>query len=607
MFSKRNLLDVQSIIHSFPLDSAEPNPSRSTDDIQYAKMRIISSPNIQLRDIIRALLTSTTSSSDLFSTILTYGQLIGASSLHGYLVDRSYDSQTLINDEYSSYQGVALCLTFDRVLTDQQWEDIFGIHESKKSSAFFHLTDFLCVLSGSRVVYYDPNERMINDERSYVSIFDLEKDDIETFRDQFSPFEYFLSKSKKFFNGTLIRLPLRACVNGSISTNIQTLDELKQDIIKYFSSIHCLIEFFLNQTQLTTIKFDYTKDFQDFSPIIFFEKQSLGVINDSQSKTQVIQFNSNLKFIENHHHSSIWIFSNQKQPNNDFKFVLPLNSLAITNHSGHYQCIQLTATKILYCHSNENSLIEFPCAYALFLKDLSRLIKPTAIGHLSLDFIWELMPDCDEYSKYALQQSKTIRTIEKSIPQIWEEIGKQELFYSVTEGWGYVAIEDMIINNVESGPIQDVLTYVFSEANAPIVILPTHVINGLCKYSNKHYLQVMTPFHASELLAKNASLLSRLTSEQKLSLLKYIVFNDPDPGLVLELELLPLANQTFTNFQTKQSSCIYLFDHNREFLKLFSIHVHGRFLNPNIDENLYETLSSSMFQGKQNFTQFSIG
>ena len=51
-------------------------------------------------------------------------------------------------------------------------------------------------------------------------------------------------------------------------------------------------------------------------------------------------------------------------------------------------------------------------------------------------------------------------------------LGKQELFYSVTDGWGYVAIEDMIINNVESGPIQDVLTYVFSEANAPIVILP---------------------------------------------------------------------------------------------------------------------------------------
>jgi hypothetical protein len=157
----------------------------------------------------------------------------------------------------------------------------------------------------------------------------------------------------------------------------------------------------------------------------------------------------------------------------------------------------------------------------------------------------------------------------------------------------------MIINNVPSGPIQDVLTYVFSEANAPIVILPPHVINGLCKYSNKHYLQVMTPFHASELLSKNSSILSRLTSEQKISLLKYIILNDPDPGLVLELELLPLANNTFITFQRKQASIIYIIDNNPEFLKLFHIKQHDRFLNPNIDQNLFDKLSSKSFQGKE--------
>jgi hypothetical protein len=159
----------------------------------------------------------------------------------------------------------------------------------------------------------------------------------------------------------------------------------------------------------------------------------------------------------------------------------------------------------------------------------------------------------------------------------------------------------MIINNVEAGPIQDVLTYVFSEANAPIVILPPHIINGLCKYSNKQYLQVMTPFHASELLSKNSSILSRLTSEQKLSLLKYILLNDPDPGLVLELELLPLANNTFITYQTKQASIIYIVDNNPDFLKLFHLRQHDRFLNPNIDQNLFHVLSSKSFQGKDDF------
>lgn len=304
---------------------------------------------------------------------------------------------------------------------------------------------------------------------------------------------------------------------------------------------------------------------------------------------------------------SRWIFSTHQQTDTELKFLLPLNSLPVTIPSEHYQCLQITATKLLYYALNPSSKehcsihsdrIQFPRAYALFLKDLSRLIKPISIGNLSIDLIWELMPDVDQYQKYAIQQAKTIQTIEKFIPQIWEEIGKQELFYSVTEGWGYVAIEDMIINNVESGPIQDVLTYVFSEANAPIVILPTHVINGLCKYSNKHYLQVMTPFHASELLAKNSALLSRLTFEQKVCLLKYIILNDPDPGLVLELELLPLADQTFTTFQTKQSSCVYIFDQNREFLKFFSPQSHAKLLNPNLDENLFAKLASKSFQGK---------
>ena len=109
----------------------------------------------------------------------------------------------------------------------------------------------------------------------------------------------------------------------------------------------------------------------------------------------------------------------------------------------------------------------------------------------------------------------------------------------------------------------------------------------------------MTPYHASELLAKNSSILSRLTYEQKISLLKYIILNDPDPGLVLELELLPLANNTFTIFQTKhQSSIIYIIDNKIDFDNLFPKEQYEKFLNPNIDEDLFEKLSSKIFQGK---------
>jgi hypothetical protein len=256
-------------------------------------MRIISSPIFQLRDIIHALLTSSSPSHDLISTFLTYGQLLGASSIHGYLVDRCYDTQTLINEEFSSYQGAALCMTYNVKLSEQQWEDIFGIHEStsiisKTTSSFFHLTDFLCILSGSRVVYYDLNERMINDERAYVSIFDLENDDIEMFQDQFSPLDYFLLKSKTFYNGTLIRLPLRTNSNPQLLSKIQTLDDIQQQIYQYFYLQNSLIELLLTQTNLNRIVFDYTKDFQIFKRFLTMEKYSVTTIHDSQSTTHII-------------------------------------------------------------------------------------------------------------------------------------------------------------------------------------------------------------------------------------------------------------------------------------------------------------------------------
>jgi hypothetical protein len=78
--------------------------------------------------------------------------------------------------------------------------------------------------------------------------------------------------------------------------------------------------------------------------------------------------------------------------------------------------------------------IKFPRAYALFLKDLSRLIKPTTTSNLSIDLIWELMPDIDEHQrllhdnqKYASQQDQQyLKIINNLIPDIWGEIGKIE-------------------------------------------------------------------------------------------------------------------------------------------------------------------------------------
>jgi hypothetical protein len=86
-------------------------------------------------------------------------------------------------------------------------------HTSKFIS-FFHISDFIAILSGHKVAFVDPYERFNTDEKSYVAIFDLEHDahDIEQFEDQFKPLEKIFNiplLKNRYYNGTIIRLPLR--------------------------------------------------------------------------------------------------------------------------------------------------------------------------------------------------------------------------------------------------------------------------------------------------------------------------------------------------------------------------------------------------------------
>lgn len=139
----------------------------------------------------------------------------------------------------------------------------------------------------------------------------------------------------------------------------------------------------------------------------------------------------------------------------DLKLLLPLTSLSFpseitpsTSISLQYQSMQLTSSRILY-YSLLPSLnllpktdlcthlrqMKFPQAYALFLKDLSRLIKPTSSSNLSIDLIWELMPDVDEHQRlltesqrHPLEQQQNIQIVNQLIPDIWGEIGERQEF-----------------------------------------------------------------------------------------------------------------------------------------------------------------------------------
>lgn len=142
----------------------------------------------------------------------------------------------------------------------------------------------------------------------------------------------------------------------------------------------------------------------------------------------------------------------------ELKLLLPLTPLSLASESNNstvqsykYHLIQITSSRTLYCHSTAPinlsakddistylRQINFPQAYAFFLKDLSRLIKPTTTSpsNLSIDLIWELMPDIDEHQRlwndkqqYVSQTQPRVHLINKIIPDMWREIGKLKVSF----------------------------------------------------------------------------------------------------------------------------------------------------------------------------------
>ena len=127
--------------------------------------------------------------------------------------------------------------------------------------------------------------------------------------------------------------------------------------------------------------------------------------------------------------------------NVELKLLLPLVPLLPSSGTflplspaSNYHSLQITPTRTLHYSiaprfsslakddlCGQLRQVKFPQAYALFLKDLSRLIKPAASSNLSIDLIWELMPDVDEHQrllnesyKYSLQHQQHGSTHQQS-------------------------------------------------------------------------------------------------------------------------------------------------------------------------------------------------
>ena len=232
------------------------------------------------------------------------------------------------------FKGPALCVTYDSILKDEHWDEIFICQDedgqngkannggassptnntsatpkvksflaskfaggSGKSGAenggasangsptsgqqpptnhaskfisFFHISDFIAILSGYKVAFVDPYERFTCEERSYVAIFDLENDthDIEQFEDQFKPLEKIFNVpllKNRYYNGTIIRLPLRTQTSScSVSNKLVHVKDILMNAKDFMKEAHLHILFAKN---ISNIQFCRTKDSQNIEKV----------------------------------------------------------------------------------------------------------------------------------------------------------------------------------------------------------------------------------------------------------------------------------------------------------------------------------------------------
>ena len=143
---------------------------------------------------------------------------------------------------------------------------------ASKFMSFFHISDFIAILSGYKVAFVDPYERIASDERSYVAIFDLENDthDIEQFEDQFKPLEKIFNVpllKNRYYNGTIIRLPLRTQTSTcSVSSKLVHVKDILVNAKDFMKEAHLHILFAKN---ISSIQFCRTKDGQNIEKVIF--------------------------------------------------------------------------------------------------------------------------------------------------------------------------------------------------------------------------------------------------------------------------------------------------------------------------------------------------
>ncbi|EAL73015.1 hypothetical protein DDB_G0268852 [Dictyostelium discoideum AX4] len=160
--------------------------------------------------------------------------------------------------------GPSILIYNNATFHEQDWEGICEINQGSKKenlksvgnfglgwNSVYHITDNPIVYSGNNVWFADPNERIggglffdLDDEDDYNKCF--------SFLEPFIQFKESNCNPKEYFNGTIIRLPLRI-YPSEIKKAVLTMDAIKKILNEFSKDINEILIFLKSLASITII------------------------------------------------------------------------------------------------------------------------------------------------------------------------------------------------------------------------------------------------------------------------------------------------------------------------------------------------------------------
>ncbi|KAM8927704.1 sacsin-like [Pelodytes ibericus] len=527
--------------------------------------------------------------------------------------DRQYGTETIYSKDLQSIQGPALLAYNNEMFTDRDWEGIQKPGNSIKRkdpntvgrfglgfNSVYHITDYPAIFSGTNIGILDPQEIVF---RRGGVLWNLEntKDLLGDLSDQFQPFQTVLEAigrgswneilSSGGFKGTLFRFPFRVAPS-EISDNLYSC-ERAQELFQSFIRDASISLLFLRHVTTVSLKTIGSNGVVKHLLTVNASTVSSDVTADLTSGTHVKI--TTLKSLEREEESK-WLMTTCSAPGHLFPdleelskklcnnigldLAFPLTKQDTDSFAGRLSCVlplpdteenrtglpviingcfDLTDDRrsIKWIEVDQqhdeaakwNHVLKEKLLPVLYTRAVINTMSLVKASHITAEVAYGIWPDPD----------KTVH--KKKWHNLAKELSKSlmnERILQTVDKSCWVAANEAIFLFNDDVNILKCLEDLLLLLRKPLVKIPGNVYRTLMlTANNSQKLNIVNPSFIRRMLHNSDW---RSFSEENKKLLLAYVLSDGQYNDLLNLDLLPLSDGTFTSFQNTDCNDIAYID-----------------------------------------------